>query len=336
MNKTLTDEMRVIEFSAAGGPEVIRLASAKRPQPADGQVLIEVVAFGLNRGDCLQRAGIYPPPPGESQIPGLEISGRVVAIGTNVQWPAIGDEVCALVGSGAYAEYCVAESALCLPRPQALSLTEAAGLPEAAFTAFDNIFTRGRLARGERFLVHGGSSGVGSIAIQMARQAGATVIATAGSPAKCDFCRALGAAHAIDYRTQDFADAVMRLTEGRGVDVVLDCVGGPYLPKNIALLAPEGRLVQIYFMQGSVIASFDYLPVMLKRLTLTGSTLRPRTLAQKAAVAEALKQRFWSDMDSGAIRPPVHAVFPWHETAQAHALMETSAHLGKIIVETGK
>ena len=329
-------EMRTVEFRGAGGPDVIHMASTTTPSPRAGQVLIEVVAFAVNRGDCLQRGGIYFPPPGESLIPGLEVSGRVVAVGHGVKTPIVGDEVCALVGSGAYAEYCVAESALCFPRPASLSLVEAASVPEALFTAYDNIFTRGRLMKGETLLIHGGSSGVGSTAIQLAKQFGAKVITTSGSQDKCNFCTQLGADHSINYREKDFVEEVGRISEGRGVDVILDCVGGPYIAKNLSVLAVEGRLVQIYFMQGSVIEKFDYMSVMLKRLTVTGSTLRPRTLAQKSAVADELRMRVWPLYESGALVPTVDSIFNIEETRKAHELMESSTHLGKIVVVTGK
>ena len=333
---TTPKEMQQIEFGGAGGPEVIRMAVAAVPTPGPGKVLVEVVAYGINRPDCMQRGGAYPPPPGETKIPGLEISGRVVAVGDGVTSPKVGDEVCALVGSGGYAEYALADAALCLPKPAALSLTEAAGIPENAFTVFDNVFTRGRLVKGETFLVHGGSSGIGSTAIQYAKQFGATVIATAGSEDKCRFCRTLGADHAIDYRQQDFVAEVQKLTDKKGVDVILDMVGGDYIAKNISVLAMEGRLVQIAFLQGNVVKELNYTPVMVKRLTLTGSTLRPRTLAQKTAVALALREKIWPLYEAGTVKPIVHATFPMAETRQAHELMESSAHLGKILVVTGK
>jgi NADPH:quinone reductase len=329
-------KMRQIVFDGAGGPEVVRLAEADTPAPGPGKVLIEVAAFGINRPDCLQRMGAYPPPPGETAVPGLEVSGRIVALGPDVAGLKLGDAVCALVGSGGYAEYALADAPLCLPQPKALDQIEAAGAPETYFTVYDNVFTRGRLAKGETFLVHGGSSGIGSTAIQLAKQFGATVIATAGSPDKCAFCRTIGADHAIDYRAQDFVEEVKRITDKRGVDVVLDMVGGPYIPKNISILAVEGRLVQIAFLQGPMVEKLNWTPVMVKRLTLTGSTLRPRALAQKAEVAKALREKVWPLLDSGAVRPLVHATFPMEHTRAAHEMMESSAHLGKIIVTTGK
>lgn len=332
----LPSKMRQVIFDGAGGPEVVKLTEAAVPTPGAGKVLVEVAAFGINRPDCIQRTGAYPPPPGETQVPGLEIAGRVVALGPDATGIKVGDEVCALVGSGGYAEYALADAALCLPRPKALSMLEAAGVPETYFTVYDNVFTRGRLATGETLLVHGGSSGIGSTAIQLAKQFGATVIATAGSPEKCDFCRNIGADHAIDYRAQDFVAEVLKITEKRGVDVILDMVGGPYIPKNISILALEGRLVQIAFLQGPMVEKLNFTPVMVKRLTLTGSTLRPRTLAQKAAVATALREEVWPLLDTGAVKPLVHATFPMEQTRQAHELMESSAHLGKIMVTTGK
>jgi NADPH2:quinone reductase len=335
MSVTASD-MRQIEFSGFGGPEVIRVALAPVLRPGPSKVLVEVVAYGINRPDCVQRSGTYPPPPGESNIPGLEIAGRVVALGEGVTRPAIGDEICALVGSGGYAEYCVADAALCLPKPKPLSLIDAAGIPENAFTVYDNVFTRGHLKKGETFLVHGGSSGIGSTAILYAKHAGATVIATAGSEDKCRFCRTLGADHAINYRTQDFVEEVQRITGKRGVDVILDMVGGSYITKNVSILALEGRLVQIAFLQGPMVKDFSYLQVMVKRLTLTGSTLRPRTLAQKTVLADALREHIWPLYDSGAVKPILHATFPMDETRQAHELMESSNHLGKIVVTTGK
>jgi NADPH2:quinone reductase len=328
--------MRQIAFTGAGGPEVIAVETAPVPAPGPGKVLVAVVAAGVNRPDCIQRAGSYPPPPGESQIPGLEIAGRIVALGEGVSDWKVGDEICALVGSGGYAEYCLADAGLCLPRPKALSLVEAAGVPETYFTVYDNVFTRGKLKAGETILIHGGSSGIGSTAIQLAKQAGATVIATAGSAGKCAFCKSLGADHAIDYRAQDFVAEVKAITQKRGVDVVLDMVGGSYIPKNVSILAMEGRLVQIAFLQSGIIDNFDFRPVMMRRLTLTGSTLRARTLAQKKAVADALREHVWPLLDAGKVKPLIHATFPLDQARQSHELMESSAHLGKILLLTGE
>lgn len=328
--------MREVFFDGAGGPEVIRLRAAPVPVPGPGQVLVEVVAAGVNRPDCLQREGSYPPPAGESDVPGLEIAGRVIALGEGVSTLHPGAEVCALVGSGGYAEYALADIALCLPVPRGLSLIEAAGIPETYFTVYDNVFTRGRLKPGETILIHGGSSGIGSTAIQLAKLFGSRVIVTAGSAEKCSFCRSLGADHAIDYKTQDFVAEVKTLTAKRGVDVILDMVGGEYIAKNLALLGLEGRLVQIAFQRGSRVDNFDFLPVMLKRLTITGSTMRARTRAQKAEVAHALRERIWPALDRGKALPVVHATFPLEDARAAHELMGGSSHAGKILLLTGK
>lgn len=329
---TIPSTMRQVRFNGAGGPEVIGLETAAVPQPGAGQVLVEVAAAGVNRPDCLQRAGNYPPPPGATDIPGLEISGRIVAVGDDVPQSAFGTDVCALVVSGGYAEYAVADYPLCLPVPKPLSLLEAGGVPETYFTVYDNMITRGRLARGESVLIHGGSSGIGSTAIQLAKQLGATVYATAGSDDKCAFCRSLGADAAINYRTHDFVQEVARLTDGNGVNVILDMVGGDYIQKNLAALAMEGRLVQIAFLQGSRV-NLDLMPLMLRRLTLTGSTLRARSVALKRLVADALRDNVWPLLESGAVKPVIHKVFPLEEAGAAHALMESSAHAGKIMLQ---
>jgi putative PIG3 family NAD(P)H quinone oxidoreductase len=332
----LPAKMREIFFDGAGGPEAIKLREAAVPAPGSGKVLVEVVAAGINRPDCIQRAGLYPPPPGESEVPGLEIAGRVVALGEDVDNLKIGDEICALVGSGGYADFCLADAALCLPKPKPLSLIEAAGVPETFFTVYDNVFTRGALKAGETFLVHGGSSGIGSTAIQLAKHFGARVFATAGSAEKVAFCKSLGADVAINYREQDFVAEVKSLTGKKGADVILDMVGGPYLQKNVSALAPDGRLVQIAFLQGGKVKDFDFMSVMLKRLTLTGSTLRSRPLATKSAIATALREKVWPLLDSGAVKPVIHATFPLEQARAAHELMESSAHLGKIVLLTGR
>jgi putative PIG3 family NAD(P)H quinone oxidoreductase len=326
------ETMRQVRFAGAGGPEVIRLEDAPVPRPGPGQVLIEVAAAGVNRPDCIQRAGAYPPPPGASDIPGLEVSGRVAALGEGVTSLRVGDTVCALLSGGGYAEYCVADEALCLPVPAALSLLEAGGVPETYFTVYDNVFTRGRLRAGESLLVHGGSSGIGSTAIQLAKATGATVYATAGSAEKCDFCRSLGADAGINYRTEDFVDEIRRMTDKRGVDVILDMVGGSYIGRNLSILAVEGRLVQIAFLQSSKV-EIDFRPVMVRRLTLTGSTLRPRSVELKAGIAAALRETVWPLLENGTVRPIVDATFPLEETRAAHELMESSAHQGKIMLE---
>ncbi len=328
--------MRQVYFAGSGGPEVIRIGEAPVPQPGPGKVLVEVVAAGINRPDCMQRTGNYPPPPGESNIPGLEISGRVVALGEGVTGLKINDAVCALVGSGGYADYALADAALCLPVPRSLSLVEAGGLPETFFTVYDNVFTRGRLKPGEVFLVHGGSSGIGSTAIPLAKLFGATVITTAGSPEKCAFCRTLGADLAIDYKTQDFVEEVKKFTQKKGVDVILDMVGGTYMQKNLSILAVEGRLVQIAFLQSSIVENFNFMLMMLKRLTLTGSTLRSRSLAQKSAIADALREKVWPLLDEGKLKPIIHATFPLEDAWAAHDMMESSTHTGKILLLTGK
>ncbi len=328
--------MRYVFFDGAGGPDVIRTAIGEAPAPGPGEVLIEVVAAGVNRPDCMQRIGVYPPPPGELAVPGLEVSGRVAALGPDVANLRVGDEVCALLGSGGYADYCVAAAALCLPVPKSLSLIEAAGVPETFFTVYDNLFTRGRLKAGETLLVHGGSSGIGSIAIQLAKAFGAKAIATAGSDEKCAFCRTLGADLAINYRTQDFVAEARAFTQGRGVDVVLDMVGGSYFARNLAVLGLEGRLVQIAAAEGGTIEKFNLWTMVTKRLTLTGSTLRARTVAQKAEVAARLRENVWPLLEAGKVKPFIHATFPLEQARAAHELMESSAHTGKILLVTGK
>ncbi|WP_430910849.1 NAD(P)H-quinone oxidoreductase [Methylobacterium sp. sgz302541] len=336
MPATLPETMRRIRIDGAGGPEVLKIETAPLPVAGPGQVLIEVVAAGVNRPDVMQRQGNYPPPKGATEIPGLEISGRVVALGEGVTAPAVGDEVCALVISGGYAEFALAEAAQCLPRPKPLSLADAGGLPETFFTVYSTVIQRGRLQKGETFLVHGGSSGIGSTAIQIAKRHGARVLATAGSAEKCRFCEELGADAAINYKEADFAEEVKRLTEGRGVDVILDMIGASYLQRNIASLAVEGRLVLIALMGGYKAETVNITPIMLKRLTFTGATLRARPNADKARIAEGLRRDVWPDLDAGAIRPVIHATFPLEEAGKAHALMETSAHSGKILLLTGR
>jgi NADPH2:quinone reductase len=333
---SLPDTMRQIRFEGAGGPEVLTLDTAPLPQPGPGQVLIEVVAAGVNRPDVMQRLGNYPPPKGATEIPGLEVAGRVVALGEGVQGLSPGQEVCALTISGGYAEFAVAEAAQCLPKPGPLSLVEAGGLPETFFTVYANVIMRGRLKPGEIFLVHGGSSGIGTTAIQIAKQLGAHVFTTAGSAEKCRFCEELGADAAINYREADFAEEVKRLTDGKGVDVILDMIGASYLQKNLASLAIEGRLVLIALMGGYKAEGLNITPIMLKRLTFTGATLRPRPKADKAAIAEGLRRDIWPELEAGTIKPVIHATFPLEKAGEAHALMESSAHLGKIMLVTGR
>jgi putative PIG3 family NAD(P)H quinone oxidoreductase len=325
--------MKFIDMAGSGGPEVMKLAEGEVPAPGAGEVLIEVAAAGVNRPDVLQRQGGYPPPKGASPILGLEVAGRVVALGSGVARWQVGDMVCALLAGGGYAEYCVAPEAQCLPVPKGFSPVEAAALPETFFTVWTNVFERGRLAAGETFLVHGGTSGIGTTAIQLAHAFNARVFATAGSDEKCAFCKKIGAEEAINYRSGDFVAEVKALTQGRGVDLVLDMVGGPYLQRNVEALAVEGRLVQIAFLQSAQV-QFNFLPIMLKRLTVTGSTLRPRSVEQKAAIAKALEAKVWPLLEAGRVKPVVNKVFPLAEAAAAHRLMESSAHIGKIVLET--
>lgn len=333
---TIPTEMKQVVFDGAGGPEVIQLATSVVPSAGTGQVLIEVVAFALNRGDCMLRAGTLPSPPGPRQVPGLEVSGRVAVVGENVTHLKIGDEVCALVGTGAYAEYCVAHAALCFLKPRSISLVDSAALPEVNFVVYDTVLRRGRLRAGETFLVHGGSGGIGSTAIQLAKYFGATVITTDGSDRKTSFCRELGADYVIDYTKCDYVAEVNAITSNNGVDVVLDFVGGDYIKRNLSILAIEGRHVSIMFMQGSVVRELDLMPIMLKRQTITASALRLQSLALQSEVAAELTSRIWPAYDSGAIKPRVGAVFPMNDTRGAHQLMETSEHLGKIVVTTGR
>ncbi len=326
--------MRVIEISSFGGPDVLRLGERSMPVRGAGEVLIRVSASGINRPDVLQRAGMYPAPAGASDIPGLEIAGTIVsgdAAALEQAQLAVGDRVCALVAGGGYAEYCVAPVGQCLPVPAGLGDVEAASLPETFFTVWSNVFDRGGLQSGETLLVQGGTSGIGVTAIQIAKALGAKVIATAGSDAKCQACLALGADHAINYKTQDFQVEALRLTDGRGVDVVLDMVAGSYVAKEVQCLAEDGRLV-IIAVQGGVQSEFNAAQLMRKRLTITGSTLRARPVAFKAQIAKACLQRVWPLLASGVIKPVVHSVFPAPEASQAHALMESNQHVGKIVL----
>jgi len=330
--------MKAIEISSFGAPEVLRLAERPAPVPGAGEVLIQVSASGINRPDVLQRLGHYPAPAGASDIPGLEVAGVIVSGDAQAMAAAqlnVGDRVCALVTGGGYAELCVAPAAQCLPIPQGWTDLEAAGLPETYFTVWSNVFDRGRLQAGETLLVQGGSSGIGVTAIQMAKAMGATVIVTAGNDDKCAACLALGADHAINYKTQDFEAEALRLTQGRCVDVVLDMVAGAYVAKEINCLAEDGRLV-IIAVQGGVQAEVNAGLVMRKRLTVTGSTLRVRPVAFKAAIAQALLRQVWPLLASGRIKPVVHAVFAAADAAQAHATMQASAHVGKIVLDWSK
>jgi putative PIG3 family NAD(P)H quinone oxidoreductase len=330
---TLPTTMRHIATTGPGGPEVLGLAEGPVPTPGPGEVLIAVEAAGVNRPDVVQREGKYPPPPGASPVLGLEVAGTIAAVGPDAGDWAVGDAVCALLAGGGYAEYAVAPAAQCLPIPDGLSMVEAAALPETYFTVWTNVFQRGRLRPGETFLVHGGTSGIGTTAIQLAQAFGARVFATAGSDEKCVACRDLGASAAINYRVEDFVEVAKALTDGRGVDVVLDMVGGPYIQRNLRVLAQEGRLVQIAFLQGSKV-ELDLMPVMLKRLTLTGSTLRARSVAEKGAIAAELRDRVWPLLAAGRVKPVIHRTFPLAEAAEAHRLMEAGTHIGKIVLTT--
>ena len=323
--------MTVIEIREPGGPDV--LVPAERPQPAagPGEVLIKVAAAGVNRPDVMQRKGAYPPPPGASDIPGLEVAGTVASVGAEVQIWRAGDRVCALVAGGGYAEYCVAPAPQCLPVPDRMDLTHAAAIPETFFTVWTNVFERGHLQAGESALIHGGSSGIGTTAIQLARAFGARVFATAGSAGKCAACERLGAERAINYREQDFVAAIRALTGGRGVDLILDIVGGEYLPRNLEALAVDGRLVQIGLIGGTK-AQINMAAVVQRRLTITGSTLRPRSVAEKGAIAGALRERVWPLLESGAVAPVIFQTFPLRDAAAAHRVMESSAHIGKLVL----
>lgn len=328
---SLPSEMTAIEIAEPGGPEALTPTKRAVPQPGPGEVLIRVAAAGVNRPDVLQRKGAYPPPPGASDIPGLEIAGEVIALGEQVESLHQGQPVCALVTGGGYAEYCVAPAAQCLPVPQGLSITEAAALPETFFTVWSNVFDRGGLKPGESFLVHGGSSGIGTTAIQLAKAFGARVFTTAGSAEKCQACKDLGADVAIDYRTDDFAAAVREANDGKGVNLILDMVGGPYIARDVELLEPDGRLVFIAFLGGAK-AEINFQTVMVKRLTITGSTLRARDVGFKAAIAAQLQTQVWPLIESGQVKPQIFKTFALEQAAEAHALMESSTHIGKIML----
>ncbi|NUZ08127.1 NAD(P)H-quinone oxidoreductase [Piscinibacter koreensis] len=326
--------MKAIEISSHGAPDVLRLVERPDPVAGEGEALIRVAAAGVNRPDVLQRKGHYPVPPGASDLPGLEVAGEIVAGDAGALAAAglkVGDRVCALVAGGGYAELCVAPVGQCLPVPAAFSDVEAASLPETFFTVWSNVFDRAHLARGETLLIHGGSSGIGVTAIQMAKAFGATVIVTVGSDEKAEACRALGADHAINYRTSAFETEVLRITEDRGCDVVLDMVAGSYIARDLKCLAADGR-ISIIAVQGGTNAEIDAGAVLRRRLTITGSTLRPRPVAFKAAIAAALRQHVWPALDAGLIKPVVHQVFPAAEAAKAHELMESNRHIGKLVL----
>ena len=321
--------MKAIAIRKPGGPEELGVVDIATPTPQLNQILIKVVAAGVNRPDILQRQGGYPPPKGAPETPGLEVAGAVVALGQGCTRYKIGDHVCALIPGGGYAEYAVAADDNTLPIPKGMTLTEAAGLPETYLTVWTNVFQRGKLQSGETFLIHGGTSGIGSTAIMLAKHFGAKIIATAGSDEKCASCLKLGADVAINYRTQDFVEVMQQ--QNLQANLVLDMVGGNYVARNFKVLSVEGRLVQIAFQQASKI-DIDILPIMLKRLTLTGSTLRPRTVEQKAEIARELEAKVWPVLSAGNCRPLIHATFPLNEAAKAHAMMESSVHTGKIIL----
>ena len=324
--------MKAIEISSYGAADVLKTADIAAPTSlGDGDVLIAVKAAGINRPDIIQRLGMYPPPPGASSILGLEVAGIVKAIGKNVNRHSVGDKVCALVTGGGYAEQCIAAQETCLPIPTGFNFIEAAALPETFFTVWSNVFDRAGLQAGENFLVHGGSSGIGSVAIQLAKAFGAKVYTTAGSEQKCAFCRDIGADLAINYKDLNFVDEILKATDNKGVNVVLDMVGGDYINRNISCMAVDGRHVSIAFLSGAML-ELNMMPIMIRRLILTGSTLRARDNAFKGAIAENLKNKVWPLLNKGIIKPQIHKIFPLADAAKAHKMMEESSHMGKIIL----
>lgn len=325
----MTETMQAVEITQAGGPDVLKLTTRPVPTPRAGEVVIRLAYAGVNRPDALQRAGLYAPPPSASDLPGLEGAGEIVALGAGVSEWALGDQVCALLPGGGYAEYVATSAAHCLPVPRGLSLKEAACLPETFYTVWSNVFQRGGLKSGERFLVHGGSSGIGTTAIQLAHSFGARVFATAGSAEKCKACADLGAEHTINYREEDFVEV---LRAQGGANLILDMVGGDYLPRNVNALADDGRLVQIAFLQGPKV-ELNFSQVMMRRLTITGSTLRPQSDLAKARIAEALRTHVWPLLEAGKIAPVMDSEFPLAEAAAAHARLESSGHIGKIVLK---
>jgi putative PIG3 family NAD(P)H quinone oxidoreductase len=332
MIRALPDSMMAIEITTPGGPEVLTPTRRPVPAPAAGEVLIRVMAAGVNRPDCLQRQGSYPPPPGVSDLPGLEVAGMVAAVGPEVHDWGVGDSVCALLAGGGYAQFCTAPAAQCLPIPGGLDFVQAAAVPETFFTVWANVFQRARLQPGETLLVHGGTSGIGTTAIQLVRAFGSAVFTTVGSAAKAAACRELGADLVINYREADFVALVRAATQGKGVDVILDMVGGDYVQRNLSALAVEGRLVQIAFLRGAKM-ELNLAPIMLKRLTFTGSTLRARPVAEKAPIARAVRDKVWPLLASGQVAPVIHRVFPLTEAAAAHTLMESNQHIGKLVLK---
>lgn len=323
--------MKNIIIRKPGGPEVLTVAEADIPTPGPGQALIKVGAAGVNRPDVMQRMGRYPPPPGASEIPGLELSGEVIEVNGDFEFPRRGDKVCALVHSGGYAEYAVADASLCLLVPDGLAVDDAAALPETAFTVWNNVFDRCRLKKGESLLIHGGSSGIGTIGIQMAGVMGSPVYVTAGSKEKCDFCEQLGAVLAVNYKAEDFVEKIREAMDGGGVDVILDMVAGEYLNKNIELAAPDGRIAIISGL-GGWNTEINSLHVMLKRLYVTGSTLRPMPVAYKADIARSLEKHIWPFIEKGQVKPVIYRKLPLEQAAEAHAILESSAHIGKILL----
>ncbi len=332
MTSELPNTMRHVAHGEGGAPEVMHVSHGSLPQPAPGEVLIKVAYAGVNRPDCLQRSGRYPPPPGASPVLGLEASGHVVAVGEGVTRWQLGDALCGLANGGAYADYVCIPQGQCLPVPQGMNLLQAAALPENYFTVWTNVFQRGRLQAGESFLVHGGSSGIGLTAIQLAKAFGARVLCTVGNEAKAQACLKVGADLAINYHTHDFVEQVLADTQQRGVNMVLDMVGGDYMQRNLKALSVDGRLVQIAFLQPSK-TEVDWMALMVKRLTFTGSTLRPRTAADKAQMANELQEKVWPLLEKGHCQPVIHQLFDLAEAAQAHALMESSTHIGKIMLK---
>lgn len=326
--------MQCVQITEFGGPEVLQLTTRRTPIPADDEVLIKVAAAGVNRPDIIQRQGNYAPPKGVSDLPGLEVAGTIMQTGAKVQDYRIGDQVCALLAGGGYAEYCTVPAIQVLPLPRGLSMVEGAAIPETFFTVWANVFESGALKRGETLLIHGGSSGIGTTAIQLAKAVGARVFVTVGSDEKAKFCEALGAERAINYRTEDFVSVVRELTGGHGADVVLDMVGGDYIPRNISLLAAGGRHVSIAFLRGAKVADLNLMPIMLKRLTLTGSTLRSRAPEEKGRIAAELKKYVWPLIEKGQVKPQIFKTFPLAQAAEAHRLMESSQHCGKIVLTT--
>ena len=329
---TLPETITAIEIASPGGPEMLRMVARPMPKPGAGEVLVAVEAAGVNRPDIMQRKGQYPPPAGASDIPGLEIAGKVIAIGLGVRNLQPGDAVCALVTGGGYASHCIAPEPQCLPVPKGLTMVAAAALPETFFTVWHNVFERGKLTAGESILIHGGTSGIGTVAIQLAKafHAGA-IFATAGSRDKCHACERLGATRGIDYRHEDFVAVIREATANRGVDLVLDMIGGDYIQKNLSVLAVEGRHISIATQHG-VMAEVNFVSIMGKRLTLTGSGLRPRSVEDKGAMAAALRQKVWPLIEAGKVNPVIHRTFPLSEAGEAHRLLETSSHIGKIVL----